>query len=300
MLGISSVFLPAVFMFKVPILECALGIPPLGLYRNVQGKRVVCDLEGKGNLNCLGSVPEDLLLRTEPSVEMTTESTALDWGWMAVRNIPDNSGCSSSITSSSDGFGWVTASDCLLELNNDSRRVSIAPNFGNLTLPFWNGFTSDRPLPYSSFAAERLLLADFCPSDRQAADQHRFAVERASQVEKLEATNGRGEFISGLVFSHLNRASWDVTIPENGRILIIERTFDAFHGLQRARVFFDNEFVGWWHCIIQDRVNRWATDSCHLRLEHNHRGRKIRVTLDPPAGVPLFSLGCLRVFGLCQ
>lgn len=301
MLRLSSVFLLALLMHKLPNLDCALGIPPLAIYRSAEGSQVVCDLEGKDwRLHLLGQHPEDLRILSGEQLVVTTESVEGLWGWAATKDTPDEYVEAQSIREESDGMGWVALEDCTIELNQDARPICLPPEMGRCILPFWNGFKADKPLACSHISGQLVKLADFYPADQTGTKEVGFSVERASQVEVLEARNGRGELIAQPVFSHLNRACWNVTIPPEAEILIIEREFDAFHGLQRARVFLDDQMAGWWHAPLQDRLNRWAQDSCHLRLNNSQRGRTIRITIDPPAGVPLFSLGRIRVFAMCQ
>ncbi len=301
MLKLSSVFLLALLMHKLPILDCALGIPPVALYRSGDENQVVCDLEGKGwRFSLLGKFPEDLRILSGDQLLVTTESVEGLWGWAAAKHTPDDFFDPMSIRKESDGMGWVEVQDCRIELNQDARPISFAPEMGRCILPFWKGFKADKALSCFYISAQLVKLAEFYPADQTGIEEVGFSVERASQIEILEARNGRGELLSQPVFCHLNRAFWNVTIPPEAQILIIERAFDAFHGLQRARVFFDDEVAGWWHAPHQDRQNRWAQDSCHLRLNNSQRGRTIRITLDPPSGVPLFSLGRIRVFAMCQ
>lgn len=301
MLRLSSVFLLALLMHKLPILDCALGIPPVALYRSADGGQVVCDLEDKDwRLHFLGQHPEDLRILSGDQLVVTTESVEGLWGWAATKHTPDEFSEAKSMQKESDGMGWVEVQNCRIELNQDARPICFPPELGRCILPFWNGFKADKPLSCSHVSAHLVKLADFYPADQTGTEEVGFSVERASQVEVLEARNGRGELLAQPVFCHLNRAFWNVTIPPDAQILIIEREFDAFHGLQRARVFLDDEMAGWWHAPFQDRRNRWAQDSCHIRLNNSQQGRTIRITIDPPSGVPLFSLGRIRVFAMCQ
>lgn len=301
MLKLSSVFLLALLMDdSLPILESAVGIPPRLLYQNPEGGRVVCDLQGDWELKLMGAVPDDLQKLGTGFTCLCTTSASTAWGWLALRTGFDAEKELDRTGKKSDGQGWVRAHNCTVELNNDARPIKIPESLGEVNLPYWNGFLADRTLSFRKLACRLEEIAAFRPHDSDGAKEVDFKVERASQVEILSAKNGRGEPVAAPVFSHLNRASWTVQIPRQAEILIIQRSFDAFHGLQRARVFLDEELVGWWHGPLQDRLCRWAADSFHTRLKPDQKGRAVRITLDPPAGVPLFSLSQIRVFVMSQ
>jgi hypothetical protein len=301
MLKLSSVFLLALLMDdSLPILESAVGIPPRLLYQNPEGGRVVCDLQGDWELKLMGAVPDDLLKLGTGFTCLCTESVSTEWGWLALRTGLDAKAEQDRRGEKCDGQGWVRAQNCTVELNGDARPIKIPESLGEVTLPYWNGFLADQTLRFRKLACRLEEIASFSPHDSDSAKEVDFKVERASQVEILSSKNGRGEPVTASVFSHLNRASWTAQIPQQAEVLIIQRSFDAFHGLQRARVFLDEELAGWWHGPLQDRVCRWAADSFHTRLKPDHKGRSVRITLDPPAGVPLFSLSQIRVFALSQ
>lgn len=301
MLELSSVFLRAVLMDRtLPFLECSLVFPPKSLYRTARGRRVVCDLEGYWHCQVFGRPPDDLAVAAEDCLLITTKSLSEDWGWAALRCRPEPALTFDGLGDSAAGQGWVRAEDCTLELNNDLHPVKIPIAFGPVILPFWNGFLADKALQYVSLNSKMVELASFIPPTGEGSLEVNFKVQRASQVVVLEAGNGRGEIISAPVFSHLNRASFTLALPADTDTLVLQRRFDAFHGLQRARVFFDDAFMGWWHSPRQNRVNRWAVDSCHFKARPEQRDKTIRITLDPPAGVPLFSLSQIQVFAITQ
>lgn len=300
MLRVSSVFLPALLMDKMPILQCALGIPPSTLYRDPEGRRVVCDLEGEWRVKCYGDLPSDLKTHKADYATLTTDSASSAWGWSADRLADFAAGDWSGKAKSCFEMGLIKAFNCSIELNEDGVVHSIPALFGELLLPFWKGFESDRELEFITLPGERVLLQEIYPPKGRGTSEAEFQVERASQVELLNSTNAIGEPLEAEVFSHLNRASWSLCIPERAEILVLERRYDAFHGLQRARVFIESDLCGWWHSPIQNRTHRWAVDSCHIRLMQHQKGRKVTITIDPPAGVPLFSLSQIRVFALSQ
>ena len=299
MLKLSSVFLLALLMDdSLPILESAIGIPPSLLYRNSKGEKVVCDLQGDWKLQLLGAVPTDLNRLGSGFTCLSTETESDVWGWAATRIELESHHEMDETGKNFEGQGWVAAADCTIELNNDASPIKIPESFGPVILPFWNGFRADKMLSFRRLEIRLEEIASFSPQDTESAQAVDFKVERASQAEVLSARNGRGESTAAPVFSHLNRAGWSVQIPEHAQIIIIQRLFDAFHGLQRARVFLDSDMAGWWHSPFQDRINRWKIDSFHSRLKEDQKGRRLRVTIDPPAGVPLFSLGEIRIFVL--
>ncbi len=280
----------------LPNLECALGFPAQRIYRSSLGEEIVCDLEGAWHWGACGRLPIDLILK-EFSDHLTCSGSADNqWGWCAARSLPDSSLSFDKKADRAAGQGWVKAENCVIELNSDERPVHVLKNYGPQILPFWNGFTSDHELEYIQIEASLVEIARFTPSDIQSAALYGFKAERASQVEVLSSTTGRGKLHTAPVICQLNRAAWFVDLPVSAEILVIQRLYDAFHGLQRARVFIDEEMVGMWHSPLQDRIHRWHKDSCHIRLRGSQKGRKVKVMLDPPAGAPLFSLSEIQVF----
>ncbi|MEZ5164012.1 MAG: hypothetical protein R2688_09760 [Fimbriimonadaceae bacterium] len=90
---------------------------------------------------------------------------------------------------------------------------------------------------------------------------------------------------------HLNRATWKIQLPGNQVGVRLGKTYDQFHGRQRARVLIDGEMAGWWYLPHQNRDNRWAEAQFSLPTKLIMGKTEMEITIDPPAGVPLWSVG---------
>ncbi|RYG49361.1 hypothetical protein EON79_01545 [bacterium] len=84
--------------------------------------------------------------------------------------------------------------------------------------------------------------------------------------------------------SVLNELVIDFIAPNDGPVRLM-RTYDRFHGRQRARVFVGGEPVGWWRDSVEDRQSRVAISSFGLFVFAGPQ----RITLLPQPGSALWS-----------
>ena len=89
-----------------------------------------------------------------------------------------------------------------------------------------------------------------------------------------------------------------MAIDPTNQGVILEKWFDQFHGRQRARVFVDGEWVGWWYEPRENRKNRWAVSRFGIPESFTSGKSMVRIRVEPPAGVPLWSVSRIDVICL--
>lgn len=152
------------------------------------------------------------------------------------------------------------------------------------------------------FVASDNPVARLCDSwsigDTQALRERGWKVQNLSAVVPLEALQEDGTPLVLDHASHLNTASWTSPIaPDNDGVILVRR-YDQFHGRQRARVWVDGVVAGWWYRPEQNRERRWAIDRFGIAPELTRGKSEIRIAIDPPAGVPLWSVAQMQVYVL--
>jgi hypothetical protein len=148
----------------------------------------------------------------------------------------------------------------------------------------------DPQCEHSLPARFELKQTDFVdPCDDASRSEHALVVQNESEIFELEGRMHR---------SHLNRMSFDISIDPQNTGVLLRRTYDRFHGRQRARVLVDGVAIGYWYAPIEDRKNRWAEDEFFLPMYFTSGKPKVRVEIDPPAGTPLWSVSDYRVFSV--
>lgn len=167
----------------------------------------------------------------------------------------------------------------------------------------------DQPRPFfrqASGAAFEVLALPYEPvlvdsidvSEQDSLKSHRWQVQNMSAVFDLTSETPDGEIFEGRHASHLNRAHFDFLLPEGAAMAVIRKRYDRFHGRQRARVFVDDQVVGWWYEPSEDRVKRWGWSSYAIPHDFVAGKQSIRVCVDPPSGVPLWSVSLIELWAL--
>jgi len=118
-------------------------------------------------------------------------------------------------------------------------------------------------------------------------------VQNLSEPSLLESLDGEGRTATGMVASHLNRMVVPVDLTGAAGLVLV-KTYDRFHGRQRARVLVGGEELGVWYEPIQDRDMRWAVGWFAARVPEKHRG-PTALAIDPPPGTPLWSVSTLEI-----
>lgn len=263
------------------------------LYRDHLGRRVLLDEEGIGKrviLEQSGTIT--LEPETEDFVDFTTV-VSLDSGLFRGLTV-----CGAEVPVSGE---WVAASGLVVGCGW-VRGGTVAVDDSLVQLV-------DRPRPFfrrvqgESFEVLRLpyepVLADSI--DVAAPDSlksHKWQVQNMSAVFELASQTSEGEIFEGRHASHLNRAYFDLQVPEGAVMGVLRKRYDRFHGRQRARVFVDDKVVGWWYEPSEDRTKRWGWSSFALPHEFVAGKDLIRVCIDPPSGVPLWSVSLIEFWAL--
>lgn len=127
------------------------------------------------------------------------------------------------------------------------------------------------------------------PASRAA---HKLASQNESEPILLESCfEGRGYKTHHRAYHacHLNTMEFTLKVDPRNRGVLLRRTYEQFHGRQRARVLVDGELAGIWYTPEENRFCRWAERDFFIP-ERQARGKtELRVALDPPAGSPLWS-----------
>jgi hypothetical protein len=92
--------------------------------------------------------------------------------------------------------------------------------------------------------------------------------------------------------------SFEVELPLSCQGLRLRKTYDRFHGRQRAWVKVNGRRVGMWYAPVEDRGRRWAVAEFGIEPEHLPESGSVRIAIDPPAGTPLWSYSDLEIYAL--
>lgn len=273
------------------------------LYRDHLGRRVLADAEGSGRLLVGVEAPgtggdpsrdgvfhEGLVVATdEPGRSVLT---VLRGG---PEPLPEREG-EAVPGGVFHGAGWVTACDGPLRV--DVRREQAPPPSVETPVPFFLEARGEglRVVP-RRFAATS--IDRFSIGDADALKARSFRVQNMSDVEWLDSTFADGEGRRGPVASHLNTASWTLEVPRGAYAVVLRKVYDRFHGRQRARVLLDGAAIGTWYEPEEDRRARWAVSDFGALLPEE-APREVRVSIDPVAGSPLWSVSDVEVFALVE
>lgn len=194
-----------------------------------------------------------------------------------------------------DGAGWVTACEGPLWIDDRFEEAPSPTEF--LAIPFFRSARGERMR--LSPAPVRVTRVDSWRIDDVAGLKARgWQVQNVSKVVTLESAFPDGTSHSAPVACHLNAASWRCPIPPDNLGIRLRKTYDRFHGRQRVRVFIDGEFAGWWYEPIEDRHQRWAVAEYGIPETLTRGKSSVQITIDPPAGSPLWSVSDFEVFAL--
>jgi hypothetical protein len=142
------------------------------------------------------------------------------------------------------------------------------------------------------------LIDEFGIEDDEALGKRAFKVQNMSAVFELSSRFADGTTLVAPIASHLNAAEWRTALPNGATGLILRRTYDQFHGRQRARVFVDGRLTGWWYDAQEDRGARWAVSDYGVSSEHLEAKSEVTIAIEPPAGSPLWSVSRVEVYAL--
>ncbi len=278
------------------------------LYRDHSGRRVIVDVEGSGEMDIQVAIPPLVHVREEE--DLWQFCPLFENGALVLANGPGEvlvrvqrgrttpiTGDSFTATDRFVGAGWIVGADSAVR--TDDRHQYAPPPSRNYPVPFFRqaqGKGTIEIVPAVDFECRQ--IDQFEISDRDALSRIDFKVQNASTVSQLHSTFADGTPFSGPVMSHLNTASFTLDIPKENDGLIIRKTFDRFHGRQRARVFVEDELQGWWFEPGEDRNHRWHKSDFGVSPKSTRGKDRIRIAIEPPAGVPLWSVSKIEVYAL--
>lgn len=296
---------------KLSTLENALLFRFLGddrLYTDHDGKRVILDVEGSGTLRLIAADSPVLTIRGGvddaefvPNFVNGAIVLAIGPGDVAVQVLKGRSEHLSElpfeVTGDHFGCGWVVGASSRFFVDG---KHEPAPNpSSDFPVAFFRSVTGDGTwsiVPEASLICEH--VDSFSIGDRPALEARQFTVQNISAISALDSLFHDGTRLSRPVACHLNAATFSVEVPEHNEGLIIRKTYDRFHGRQRARVFVDDAFAGWWYEAGEHRTHRWHQSDFGIGAEWTKGKSRVKLTIDPPAGVALWSVSSYDIYAL--
>jgi hypothetical protein len=286
---LSSVFLPAILTvtdrsFCGNTSELFSFDDNSWLYADPSGKRIIADAEGPGKFVVANPAGEILSQDSFGDYLALPHPATPSSGYVIVQATSDDQ----LFSSSEDRFPcWIEAGSVLTEF--DGRPWPPIP------IPFrliaWHSVTlvsgSSRAIAYQ--LQEVLSLNVTNETSRKEA-----SFQSQNETDLLEGIGEPGEFSR----SYLNALSVRIAIPKGAIGIRLRKTYDAFHGLQRARVLINDAFVGVWSSMPQNRIQRKQTSTFGFPIPDEWSDQTVELRIDPPAGVPLWSLQNLQVFAV--
>ncbi len=279
-----------------------------GLYRLPERLLVLGEFQGPGFLTArlFAESPKPITLQTPDLARCDLEeSVVLEKGRHLVISHRDHPGCelsfrsfepptgeSVSISTQFFGSGWLTGGEA--ELDGSKQRSKGSPEF---PIPFFEECRPAQPdePPQILVGRERSrTTGGWEMANIEALRKEGLTVQNLSKPEELTATWQNGEQQTRVIACHLNEMRWTIISDRPVTGLLLIRTYDAFHGLSQARVFVNDQQVGRWFCGEQDRTNRWRQSTFGVEFESPLEPGELAVTIDPPAGAPLWSVSSYR------
>jgi hypothetical protein len=276
------------------------------LYRDHHGRRVIADVEGSGRFQ-IDSALADLSIEVDetpsPVLQGHFDANLLvashTNGDVRVRvytgpvDPPDGP---LKEASEVHGAGWIVSADGPLFL--DDRHETSPPPIPGFPTPFFRLARGPGIFRFVPAATACQPIDSFSIDDTAARRARAFRVQNLSAVTTLESSYENGDRHTAPVASHLNAASWRCPVQPGAAGLMLRRTYDRFHGRQRARVFVDGRFAGWWYDPAQNRSSRWAVSDFGVASELVAGQSEVEIVIDPPAGSALWSVSTIETFTL--
>jgi hypothetical protein len=296
---------------KLSTIESALQFRYFGddrLYTDHEGRRVIVDVEGFGVMRLVHAVPPVLFIRSENiysefASEFENGSIVLanGSGEVFVQVLLGRNGNISGevieVDGDFEGSGWVLHSSN--EFSIDDHHDFAPQPSEEFPVPFFRKVSGGGVRRIIAARGQKcILIYAFDIDDVSALKQCNFKVQNISKFRELQSTFPDESERTGTVASHLNAASFTVLIPVDNDGLILRKTYDRFHGRQRARVHVDGTFVGWWFDGGEDRQHRWHVIDFGIPSALTAGKSAVEITVDPPAGVALWSVSRIEVFAL--
>jgi len=272
------------------------------LYRDHEGFRVVADFEGSGFARVVSEVP--LVRVPEPRREFasdfrdglilrTKEQGRIDVVVSTGREAPVG-GPIVSVQGPFSFRGWIVSGDAAATDGNRRRSLNPSPEFPipvyrTIDSEGWFGVIDARPDDWQ-------LVSEWTIVEALAGKGTRFQIQNLSRIEDLSSEFEDGTPCTLPVASHLNALRWKCVVPAFADSLRLRKTFDRFHGRQRARVLIDGEPAGIWYIHDEDRDRRWAHAEWGCDFRADPISRTLEIAVDPLAGTPLWSVARTEVW----
>lgn len=278
------------------------------LYRLPERLLVLGEFEGPGFLETrqFAESPNSLLLQAPDGVRsVLTGSTTLGQGRYLVISPRAYPACElrfrsfeppigESVLTSAPffGTGWLTGGEA--ELDGAKQRSKGSTEF---PIPFFEECVpiGDRKNVEILVGRERSkTTGGWEMANIEVLRKGGLTVQNLSKPEELAASWPNGESETRIMACHLNEMRWTITVDHPVIGLLLFRTYDAFHGLSQVRVFINDQQIGRWFCPEQDRTHRWRQSAFGMEFETSLEPGDLAVTIDPPAGAPLWSVSSYR------
>jgi hypothetical protein len=197
------------------------------------------------------------------------------------------------------GCGYVVASEGATIIDDGTQLFgAVHPS---VPVPFFRRVWSAGQLEVMiEPSIECIALDRWHVFDGEARKKFDVIARNQSKEFPLESTWPNDEPYACRTQSFLNGIEWTQPLPPNCCGLRLERTFDQFHGRQRARVLIDGEFATWWYDPSENRRHRWNRSECGVGQKFVAGKPNVRICLDPPAGVALWNMSEVRVYALVR
>jgi hypothetical protein len=277
------------------------------LYRDHFARRVVADIEGSGfawveKANC-----PLLAIRDEEEADgfqwsYTTSLTvvALEPGEVSIASYhpaaPAQLEAGIDVGLPYTGSGWLLSATGSVIVDDRHERGPLPSR--EFPLPFFSRLEGEGGANIVPSSARTELIDAFEIGDSAAVLARRFSAQNMSKLVELDSCFRDGTQRRAMVASHLNRASWHMDVPETAQGLRLRRIYDRFHGRQRARVFIDGDYVGYWYEPEQDRKCRWHVSDFGVPESFVAGKRSIEIAIDPPPGTPLWSISRMEAYAV--
>lgn len=254
------------------------------LYTDASGRRIVLDCEGQvewGADRCDladASIDDSCTVLACPDEKPVTV-------W-ALHGPRPKLGHGEPVAGRASGPGWLTDVKGLHELDGQCFAPLDLPN-----APVLGDASFDSAI-FHPDGRQTVPLLQLDPSDEESMAAVGGSVRTAGKPQILTSMWIDGTTASKPHMVHLGPISWDVRASGD---LVVGKTYDRFHGLQRARVLVDGERIGVWSATPTNRVERWGVTRFGLPPG---LPSQFRLTIDPLPGTPLWDVSEYTVWEL--
>jgi hypothetical protein len=254
-----------------------------GLYRDHLDRRVVVDAEGTGSYQLHGQ------RSAFSGMTVVTVAEHAVLGPISVELGCGESPCYEVVPAGEVlGSGWARGSTSAILADGQSYPPGV-------NVPFFRSVSAGQAFQVLVVGGPARLVAVVRPFAPEPTVGAQVVIHNRSQGERrtLFSEEGPEEHWLGV---HLNEMRIELSGLAGPCGVRIERTYDAFHGRQRARVRLNGCEVGAWYTPFEDRANRLRRDAFGFFVAEG--AEVIEIGIDPSPGYPLWSVAELRIYTL--